>query len=462
MEALEKKIPEVRITFDEMEAYLLLPLVPAGQTYSYEEVMAVLNQAGVQYGIKRDTILAAIKNQTYGREILVAKGVKAVDGKDGYYDYYFNVDFNKKPTVRPDGSVDYWSIHTVEMVEKDQLIATYHEPIAGSNGFTVKGRPLTGKRGRPLPPLSGQGFSRSADGQSYTSNFTGKIEMKNDRIMISSVYEVPGNVDLQTGNINFRGDVLIHGNVTSGASIKATGNITIDGTAEGCILEAGKDIILRGGMIGGEKALIKAKGNIMAKFIEYSKVEAEGYIEASSAMNSTLVSYDRVFFSGRNATVIGGSIYGCAGIEATSFGNSSELKTEIFAGVHKKILQRVRFLDSCINESTSLIEKINAGIKQFDDMARERNIDVRNDERRIALLRTRITKQAEISSYNEELTRLKGIVERSQGAKVTVVGTVYPGVEVSINEARTKVRNQFKSVEFVLHRDKVIMIPLTD
>ena len=139
--------------------------------------------------------------------------------------------------------------------------------------------------------------------------------MKNDRIMIQSVYEVSGNVDLATGNIDFRGDVIIHGNVTTGSKIKATGNITIDGTAEGCTIEAGKDIILRGGMIGGEKASIKAKGNITAKFIEYSTVEAEGAIEASSAMNSTIVSYDRIFFRGKNATVVGGSVYGCAGIE---------------------------------------------------------------------------------------------------------------------------------------------------
>ena len=32
----------------------------------------------------------------------------------------------------------------------------------------------------------------------------GKIDMKNDRIMIQSVYEVSGNVDLATGNICWR------------------------------------------------------------------------------------------------------------------------------------------------------------------------------------------------------------------------------------------------------------------
>ena len=37
-------------------------------------------------------------------------------------------------------------------------------------------------------------------------------------------------------------DIVIHGNVESGVNIRAPGSITIDGVAEACMLEAGKDI----------------------------------------------------------------------------------------------------------------------------------------------------------------------------------------------------------------------------
>ena len=175
-----------------------------------------------------------IQEEIYGREMVVAHGTPVIDGADGYYEYNFNTDINNKPEIRPDGSVDYWSIHAVEIVEEGQVIAIYHEPVAGSNGITVKGKVKAAKRGRPQSQLRGIGFERSEDNRIYTSLMDGKIEMKNGRIMISSVYEIYGNADVSTGNIDFRGDVIIHGNVATGSKIIATGFVTIDGSAEAC------------------------------------------------------------------------------------------------------------------------------------------------------------------------------------------------------------------------------------
>lgn len=460
MEKENKRKPIVRISYNELEAYILLPMVSAEESYSVAEVMEALTKSNVRYGVDQDKILEIIKDRIFGREVLVATGTPVVDGKDAFFKYKFNTDFNKKPTVREDGSVDYWSIHAVEIVEEGQVIAIYNEPVDGENGMTVTGKVKVAKRGRPLPPLVGKGFERSEDGLIYTASVTGKIEMNKNRIMISTVYEVYGNVDLQTGNIDFRGDVIIHGNVTTGAKIKATGSITIDGTAEGCQLNAGKDIILRGGMIGGEKARIHARGNISAKFIEYSTVEAEGFIEATSAMNSTIVSYDKVFFNGRFASVVGGSVSGCAGIEANNFGNSTEIKTEICVGVHAKIRQRLRTLQMSIDDNHALVDKLNLGIQQFDEIAREKNIDGRNDERRVSLLRTRIAKQAEIASDSEELVRLNSIIERSRDAKVIVYNTVYPGVEVCINDSKAILKDEHSAVEFVERGENVVMMSI--
>ena len=88
-----------------------------------------------------------------------------------------NNTFSKKPKIRPDGSVDYWSINMVEPVEKGQVIAIYKPPVPGEDGMTVKGRPLPAKRARELPPLKGRGFTRQEDGNTYTSNMDGKIDM---------------------------------------------------------------------------------------------------------------------------------------------------------------------------------------------------------------------------------------------------------------------------------------------
>lgn len=460
MDFVEKAEPVVRISYDELQAFLRVPMLPMGEKYKVSELMNILNKFGIKYGIKQEALLSIANDGLMGVEILVAEGIQKVDGIDAYYKYNFNVDFNNKPTVREDGTVDYWSVHTIEIVQAGQIIAEYVPPVDGKNGMTVTGKTVLCKRGKPLPPITGKGFDRSPDNMVYTANVAGKIEFVNNRIMISNIYEVPGDVDLQTGNIDFRGDVVVHGNVLTGAMIKATGNITIDGTAEGCIIDAGKDVIIRGGMIGGDRALIKSNGNVSAKFIEYAKVEAEGSIETDSAINSNIMSNDKIIFNGKHAAVVGGHISGCGGIEAKNLGNEVEAKTVISAGVNAMIMEKSISCRRQIGEIEDILEKVNLCITEFDQKAKEKNVDLSKDERRVGLFRTRISKQAELATLRDELTRLEAIMERSKGATVKAFNTVYPGVEIRINEIPMRINSKRVYTEFVQREDTIVPLAL--
>lgn len=455
-----RKDINIRISHNEMEAFLTLTPLPEGEDYTKMEVMSALAEKGVKYGIEESLIDALIEGREYGKEVMVARGKLPVDGVDGFFQFNFNMDFSGKPKVRPDGSVDYWSIHAVETVEEGQVIAVYHEPIFGENGMDVHGKVLTCKRGRPLSPLTGKGFERSEDNKIYTASITGKIDYNNNRIQILPIYEIYGNVDLTTGNIDFRGDVLVHGNVTSGTSIKATGTVTIDGTAEACNIEAGKDVILRGGFLGGYKGIVRTKGSVTARFMEYATVEAEGYVEATSALNCTIVSHDKIYMTGKSATIVGGNVYATRGIECCCIGNDNEIRTEVSVGVQKETMRKLFEVETLIKKDNEMLEKIVIGLKQFDEIAAERNIDLKNDERRVALLRARISKQADIASHKNELMYLKGLVEMGSGADVRVLQKVCPGVIVGINDCQVLVKEEQQEVRYVLHNGNIVMFSM--
>lgn len=460
MAGLHKEIT-VRISYDEMQAYVSLANPGSEESYSKSEVMASLAAQGIKVGIDEAAIDRLIEQQRYGREILVAEGTPAEDGQDASYIYNFNLILNNKPVIREDGSVDYWSVRAIETVEEGQVIATYIDPVDGHHGMTVTGKLLMAKRGRPLPPLTGKGFERAADNHTYIATDTGKIEMNNNRIMILPVYEINDDVNLTTGNVDFRGDVIIHGNVTSGARIHATGSVTIDGTAEGCTIEAGKDIILRGGFLGGYKGVIKSKGNIVAKFIEYATIEAEGTIELTSALNCNIVCYDRIFVNGKTANVVGGNIYGASGIEAYSLGTAAEVRTVIRAGISRELLESAAGLRENVSELNAIIEKINTGLAQFDAAAAKKNLDVSKDERRVSLLRARIAKQAELAKFREELERTEAIMDRSRDARIRVSKTAYPGVAVEINGSVNILKDEQISVEFRERQGNVVMVDMS-
>ena len=463
MEIILKKEPKIRISYDEMEAYLLLPtpLTP-DEDYEFNDVMEKVRASGVKIGINETKISAMIEERYFDRECLIAEGINVVNGVDAYFDYNFDTNFNRVPSHREDGTVDYWSIHSVELVEEGQIIATYHEPVDGSNGMTVKGKLLVAKRGRPLPPLTGKGFERSEDNKTYTCLMNGKIEMKNNRILISDVHEVHGDVGLKTGNIDFRGDVIIHGNVPTGAVIRATGSITVDGTVEGALIDAHKDVIIRGGMLGAGRGAVITKGNLYVKFMEYTKVKAHGSLTTDSLINCKITCYDKIFLKGKFASVVGGVIHAATGIEAYNFGNEYGVKTEIYAGVNLEVKKQITYHENCINEAQDMIDKINVGIKQLEDAVKAGLEIAPNDPRKASLLRTKIVKQAELASHTQQLNEMNTVVECAQGASINVIQDVYTGVVIGINDALHQVKEEQSSVALFEREGRIVMFSLKE
>lgn len=473
MDVALKKDPKVRITYDEMEAYLTLPEPDEGKEYVLSEVMALIDASGVKFGVDDTKVSAMIEERYYNRECLIAKGVSAVDGVDGYFDFNFDVDFNKKPSRREDGTVDYWSIHSVEMVEENQVIATYIEPVEGVNGASVKGKLLLAKKGRPMPPLTGKGFERSEDNKTYVATMTGKIEMQNNRILISQVHEVHGDVGLGTGNIDFRGDVVIHGSVPTGAVIRATGSVTIDGNVEGCLIDASKDVIIRGGMLGHERGIIKTKGNLHIKFIEYATINVGGYIETDSVINSKVICNDKLFMRGKHASIVGGVVHAAAGVEAFNIGNALGVKTEVYSGVNMEVKKQITYHENCIAESQDMIKKINAGIKQLEDVIKAQAMQAGDAEKakenmklmmeqKASLLRTKIVKQADLATHTQQLNEMHSVVENAHGANVKAYNQVFSGVVIGINDANVVLKEDQESVSFFERDSRVVMFSVKD
>lgn len=446
--------PIVQITADGMEAYIMLVTPDDGGEYTVESLQKALDERGVKYGIDESALKELADEKKYGLETLIARGTEAVDGKDGYYDYNFNCNFDKKPLIRPDGSVDYWSVKSIESVVQDQVIAEYHPCVEGTDGKTVTGKPIPAKRGREQLPLKGKGFERRDD-NTYVALMSGKIETQNDRVVILPVHELSGNADLSSGNIDFHGDVVIHGSVESGVIVKASGTITVDGIVEACTLEAGKDIILRSGMLGGNKASVKTKGSITAKFFEFTSIECAGDIRADVLMDCQVKCFGKIIMNGKRGSIIGGLTHGVRGIEVTTLGNDAEKKTVIMAGASPEGYAKLRQLEKTIQELSQGLVQIEEGLRKFEELEKARGVSYKNDPRRVTLLRVKIRDTAALTNNKEEAKQLRNLIESASGACVTVLRETYPGVVIQIEDTRLLVQNHVKSAEFYKLQDKI-------
>ena len=91
--------------------------------FSLEELHTLLEENGIVFGIKEETLeMLAQGGQSYA-EILIASGTAAKSGRDGYFEYHFNSEPKRKPIIMPDGTVDYNVLGEIELVTDGQHLA---------------------------------------------------------------------------------------------------------------------------------------------------------------------------------------------------------------------------------------------------------------------------------------------------------------------------------------------------
>jgi len=457
--------PKVQVSSDGLEATLTFKL-PDGKNevpkFSAQQLLGFLNAANVSFGIDQEAIARLADSPVYGRPVKVAEGSAQQQGVPGYFEYCFDTAVNRKPTIRPDGTADYMSIKTIETVKEGDVIAIYHPAVPGSRGMSVRGQILEPKPVRDLPPLIGRGFDRSSDNLTYTAKIDGKIEVNQGKISVSPVHEVQGDVGIETGNIKFNGDVIVHGGVHDGAVIDAAGNVIIHGLIEECDIHAGKDLFLLSGVKGNEKTVIDCKGSITAQFVEYAIVTCAGNITADYFFKSKISCDGRVELNGNNASIIGGYVSAVQGIEVNDIGNAFGTITNVAVGVDIERSAEYEILAKKIAAISSNVQKIKKGIEEFDRLGEERGVNYKEDPRRMQLLRVRIRDEAEVLEETKKLERMKEVIISGRGATIKVFRRIYAGANVSIDDHHVAIVDMHEKVELEKTEEGIKLVKIRE
>lgn len=454
-----KTIGEIDITFSEdgMTAYLCLSPDSKNQSYDLEFLCRQLQEAGVNFGIQKETLKQMIAEKRFFEPIPAAVGEPTQDGKDGWYEFLFPTDIDNKPKILKDGSVDYTVCGQVPSVKEGEEIVRYHPASEGKDGRNVFGDIVAAKRGKDLARLRGKGFVVSEDNLVYTSRMTGKVTCRNDYLNVEKELTIEGDVSYTTtGNIHFVSDIHIRGNVLTGMSVVSEkGAIIVDGYVEAAVLVAKKDIILKNGMQGNGQGKIATTGSVSGKFFEQTCIDCDGDVCANSIMNCQISSGQDVKVTGRFGMIIGGNIYAMRSVEAMVIGNISEVKTNICAGIEADLFVLLSQYERTEKKLQEEVETIQAALKKIDDIMKTAP---REDLRmkKLQLTRAKIEKDSRI---NEVIKRKQETVEqmgKANAAKVTVNKRVYPGTVITINGMKVAVKDEIQCVEYARRGSGII------
>ncbi len=212
-----------------------------------QDIVDELKAKGVQQGL----LFPAIKKVTdvdKPYELIVAKGTLPTEGTDGDLEVHIRYE-----EFDPDSEekVDFREMNAIANVKEGQVIATHVLPVPGTPGRSLLGKEIPVKPVRDIVLRLGKNV-KQVD-QDIVTLISGKPALdwreKLVKIDVNNEFHHPGEVDLESGNIRFEGDVRIGGNVLPSMFVGATGGVYVGGSVTKAVIHAMKSITVRGNVL---------------------------------------------------------------------------------------------------------------------------------------------------------------------------------------------------------------------
>ncbi|AOB33785.1 hypothetical protein AKI39_16255 [Bordetella sp. H567] len=352
---------ELEITEDKLQVYLTMHAPKGGRSVQLGDVRAALAQHGIVYGVNEEALLQTVEGGN-AEGALIASGIPPKDGMPTRFESLLSR--HAEGDVDENALVDYRSMGNLVLVKAGMPLMRRTPGTAGTDGIDVYGNPAPAPAPEDLP---------------YDDNLTGIVRDANDPdvlvaaidgapsvlpcgVSVNPVVEVDA-VNLNSGNINFEGTLQVRGDVTTGMSVKVTGDVLVSGTVEAAHIDAGGNVVVKGGILGAAEgattadpaarlAQVTARGSVKARFIGNATINAGKDVQVESEIRQSDVNAgDTVTVGAKGSTqgnISGGQVRALRGVRAATLGTMAGVKTIIQVGINphaqaqKEALQRTR------------------------------------------------------------------------------------------------------------------------
>jgi len=446
----------VEISEDEMTGYVrTTPAGEGGCDVSYETYMTTFKQNRLVHGIKDEFLKHFVDQPVYNENVVIAEGTKPVLGKNAYIQYNFETNERKvKLREGSDGKIDFKELNIIQNVVENQPVAVRIPPEKGVPGWTVTGKMLDTEDGKDISLPIGNNVHVSEDGNNILASINGQVVMSNGLINIEPVYTVENGVNLKSGNIDFRGTVMVNGDVEDGFFIKADGNIEVNGSVGKADLDAEGDIIIHQGINGKGEGRIHSGKSLWARFIQNANIQSGCMVVASDGIiNSNIVADERIICQGKRASIMGGKLRAGEEINAKTLGNpTSGTETICEVGYDPKSKEELDRLQMERDNANKLLEDMKPNITTLTNLKAQKKTLPEDKE---TLLMDLMTKKNQLTTDLKKIDEgIKKIQEylnslKARG-KVSASQKIYPGVKIVIRDAKEEVHTEHKAATFIL------------
>ena len=373
----------IQVTVNEQKSEARLTITPDPDTdqVTSDQLIAALKQNNVVFGISRKQLFALRDrfNQNPAQEIsaVIARSQAPEATSQPTCNFYFRRQrLSSHMTGNDKDQVDH----------KDKGITRYFKPgnpllvvnpgRPGKAGHLIDGTTISPEPLKNIPTYragSGVTLEKGTEKFIYRAAVAGQAHLdQHHTISISTTFHHDGDIDMETGHIEFAGPVTVNGCLRAGFHIFSNADINITKTVSGTIKTRG-NLKVDGGIIGSEQEQILVGGQLSCEYISGCvKLHAgKQLLVGKHIINSILLCDDRIIC---NENITGEcQISAFLGLTCDELGSEQGSQATIKIGdftKHREKLAKIEeYLEPLIQESIAMVDQLGLQVLMQKDVS---------------------------------------------------------------------------------------------
>lgn len=451
---------EIQVDQGKMKATIIQKMrLEEENVFTIDDIKSLIKEYGIIYGVKEEMLPKIITDEA-ALPLVIAEGLPPVNGVNAVLKPMFpsREEIKNKDDLR---KVDLKQVINIPSVTHGQLIGQKIPATDGTPGKTIFGEELPAKPGKDFRLRAGKNTRIDESGLMLFATIDGQMSVEPRIIHVYPIFEVNGDLDLKTGNINFVGSVNIRGNVPAGFEIHSKGDIKIHGTVESALLVSEGSIFVSAGIVGQGKGLIKAKGDLHTSFINQGVVEVEGDVNVTqSILHSKVQAGGCVYCHKGNGNIVGGDISAGKNIIVKEVGNSHNTRTALYLGINQDLMNKEKIYSDNLTKAEDDLKKLNILLNNLTEKEKKSALTANEKIMKLRVRNTVILTTEAMLQAKEKLEEFKEVFSQYGNSSVSIEKQIFPNVDIHFGKYRRKIITPHQSVKIHLENSEIIIGPI--
>jgi uncharacterized protein (DUF342 family) len=479
----EKKNAYLRIIIaeDEMSVEAQLFCAYGGSHVSANQIIKAAQELNVTFGFDKQAVVALAAKASKGKpgsdiQQVIAKGKEPIQGVNAEFEQLIMC--FKDRVLQPQSknektdSVNMRDLGALVSAKKGQPVLRKIPVVKGVRGCTVMGEVMETSDGTDAPLTAGAGTEvDSKNPLQLLATISGLPRRIENGMAVEDVFEVP-KVDVSTGNIIYKGSVVVNGDVGEGMIIQAHGDVNITGYVDSATVEAKGDIVIGkaaigrqidAGVIGGSNfsTIIKASGNIFIRHAQYIEINCVGVVTVEKQLLHSQVTAKSLLVGSEenpNGKIIGGEVTLSDTLKVGSLGAPAGSHSRISLNLlYDKVVAKRNELRGAIDEQKNILGDIKAAVEHIKELP--------NSEERKALLSEAVGNFEKHKKIYRHLSGKAKALENKQKelfveSRIEAKERIYSGIDVAIGSEKARIKREHGPSKVSLQDGKLRIDPL--